>query len=219
MAKGARALLLTAERLFGKFGLDGVSLRQIVASAGQANVSAVHHHFGSKTGLIQAAYEMRTTVVEAARQAKIEAMDRDDRHTIEDVLASLLMPIVEALPDKERMLYARFMMRLLPLSETEHPYFKALHICGPSEELIKRMKFCLPHLPSDVLVTRVRMGASIFLQGIWDEPRVRALASDPYPTPEMYWDEILQMSLSVFLNAYPPARRFRPRVALRAIPA
>lgn len=217
LAKGARAILVVAERLFGKYGLDGVSLRQIVAAAGQANASAVHHHFGSKTGLVQAVYEMRTPMIEAARQAKIDAMDRDGRHSVEDVLAALLTPIIEEMPAQERMLYARFMMRLLPLGEAEHPYFRALHLCQPSMELSRRLQFCLPHLPPNALNTRVRMAVSIFLQGIWDEPRVRALPDHPYPGPEMYWDEILQTALSVFLSPYPPARRFNHAAQGRTI--
>lgn len=40
--------------LFAKHGIDGVSLRQIVAAAGQSNPSAVHYHFQSKEGLISA---------------------------------------------------------------------------------------------------------------------------------------------------------------------
>jgi hypothetical protein len=153
---------------------------------------------------------MRAPVVEAARQAQIDMMDRGDRHSFEDVLTAMLMPIIHVFSARDRMLYARFMMRLLPLDEDEHPYFKALHLCGPSVEIQRRLQYCLPHLPYDVLNTRVRMAVSIFLQGIWDEPRVRALESNPYPEPEMYWNEILQMSRSVFLNAYPPPRRFRP---------
>src|SRR3546814_12425924 len=74
--------------LFGQYGLDGVSLRQIVSTAGQANASAIHHHFGSKTGLIQGIYELRAPVVEAARQAQIDMMDRGDRHSFDDVLRS-----------------------------------------------------------------------------------------------------------------------------------
>ena len=53
------SLILAAERLFGNHGVDGVSLRQIVAEAGAANNSAVQYHFGSKDGLVQAILEYR----------------------------------------------------------------------------------------------------------------------------------------------------------------
>src|SRR3546814_11686511 len=89
---------------------------------------------------------------------------RGDRHSFEDVLTAMLMPIIHVFSARDRMLYARFMMRLLPLDEDEHPYFKALHLCGPSVEIQRRLQYCLPHLPYDVLNTRVRMAVSIFLQ-------------------------------------------------------
>src|SRR3546814_10206379 len=63
---------------------------------------------------------------------------RGDRHSFEDVLTAMLMPIIHVFSARDRMLYARFMMRLLPLDEDEHPYFKALHLCGPSVEIQRR---------------------------------------------------------------------------------
>ena len=44
-------IVLTAERLFAEQGLDGVSLRQLAAAAGNANKSAVRYHFGSKEAI------------------------------------------------------------------------------------------------------------------------------------------------------------------------
>jgi AcrR family transcriptional regulator len=208
-APGARAIIATSERLFGQYGLDGVSLRQIVVAAGQVNPSAVQHHFGSKRGLIQAVYEMRTPRVESARQTKLDSMKK--RETIEELLAAHLEPIIEVLPKAKRLLYARFMMRLLPLSDAEHPHFSCLDMCAPSVEIIKRMLAHFPKLAPDIVTTRVRMAVCVFLQGICDERRVRRLASHAYKTEEIYWDEIFQIALSVFSNPYPPPPRFGAR--------
>jgi AcrR family transcriptional regulator len=214
-APGARAIIVTAERLFGRYGLDGVSLRQIVAAAGQVNPSAVQHHFGSKRGLIQAVYQMRTPLIEAARRVKLDSMKRKD--TIEDLLGAHLAPIVEVLPKADRLLYARFMMRLLPLSDAEHPHFASLDMCAASVEIVGRMLAHFPKLAPDIVTTRIRMAVCVFLQGICDERRVRRLASHAYRTEEIFWDEIFQIALSVFSNPYPPRSRFesRPRGAHR----
>lgn len=201
-AAGPRALIVAAERLFGEFGLDGVSLRQITADAGQANTSAVHHHFGSKQGLIQAAYEMRLPVLEAARQARLDAMDRDGRCSVAALFDALLMPVIHIHTQSERLRHARFMTRLMPLSEQDHPYFHCLHLCQPSVEIGRRLQGLLPHLPPGVLNTRIRMSANLFLQGVWDEPRVHAL-KNAYRSREMYWNEILQMSLSALESPFP----------------
>jgi len=213
-ARGARAIIVASERLFGQYGLNGVSLRQIVVAAGQVNPSAVQHHFGSKRGLIQAVYEMRTPLVESGRQAKIASMRK--KETIEELLAAHLEPIIEVLPKAKRLLYARFMMRLLPLSDAEHPHFSCLDICAPSVEIMRRMLAHFPKLAPDIVTTRVRMAVCVFLQGICDERRVRRLASHAYKTEDIYWDEIFQIALSVFSNPYPPPPRFGARApALR----
>jgi AcrR family transcriptional regulator len=205
-APGARAIIVAAERLFGQHGLDGVSLRQVVAAAGQVNPSAVQHHFGSKRGLIQAVYEMRTPRIEAARQARLNSMR--GKATMEDLVGAHLEPIIEVLPNPDRVLYARFMLRLLPLSDAEHPHFSCLEMCAASVEIVRRMLACYPRLAPDIVTTRIRMAVCVFLQGICDERRVRALSSHAYRTEQMYWDEIFQIALSVFSNPYPAPVRF-----------
>jgi AcrR family transcriptional regulator len=52
-------IVLVAERLFAERGIEGVSLRQIGAAAGNGNNSAVQYHFGSKDRLVQAVFEYR----------------------------------------------------------------------------------------------------------------------------------------------------------------
>ncbi len=52
-------IVLVAERLFAERGIEGVSLRQIGAAAGNGNNSAVQYHFGSKDHLVQAVFEYR----------------------------------------------------------------------------------------------------------------------------------------------------------------
>jgi AcrR family transcriptional regulator len=65
-------LVLTAEYLFALHGLDGVSLRQIGAAAGNGNNSAVQYHFGSKDALVEAIFEYRMPAIHARRNLLIE---------------------------------------------------------------------------------------------------------------------------------------------------
>jgi len=46
-------MILAAEALFARGGIDGVSLRQIAARAGQKNHHAVQSHFNSREGLVR----------------------------------------------------------------------------------------------------------------------------------------------------------------------
>lgn len=47
-------LLDAAARLFAERGIDNVSIREIVRTAGQHNASAVHYHFGSRGEVLRA---------------------------------------------------------------------------------------------------------------------------------------------------------------------
>ena len=84
--------MLTAERLLAERGLDGVSLRQIGAEAGNANNSAVQYHFGSKDQLIQAIFEYRLPHLHQRRLLLVaERRPSDLRSWVE----SYVLPILE----------------------------------------------------------------------------------------------------------------------------
>jgi len=75
----AGALLDAAERLFAEQGIGSVSLRQIVAAAGQGNLSAAHYHFGSREGLIRAVLERRMRDIDAIRHRRLDAVQAQGR--------------------------------------------------------------------------------------------------------------------------------------------
>lgn len=74
----ALRLVVAAERLFARHGIDGVSLRQIAVASGTANNSAVHYHFGSKQGLIAAIFQHRLPQITNERRLLTARCDPDD---------------------------------------------------------------------------------------------------------------------------------------------
>lgn len=68
-----------AERLFAVKGVDGAQIRDILRVAGQANVSAVHYHFGSRYGLLTAVCERRINEMEPERKQLLDILRADDR--------------------------------------------------------------------------------------------------------------------------------------------
>ena len=74
-------IVLAAEELFVEHGLDGVSLRQIGAAAGNGNNSAVQYHFGSKERLVQAVFEYRLPRLRERRELLIAEHRPDDLRT------------------------------------------------------------------------------------------------------------------------------------------
>ncbi|NUU26139.1 MAG: helix-turn-helix transcriptional regulator, partial [Streptomycetaceae bacterium] len=85
-------LLRTAERLFAKNGIDGVSVRDITGTAG-ANSAAVHYHFGSKHDLIAAILHRRLEALAARREQLLLELEADERPSLRKVVEALLLPV------------------------------------------------------------------------------------------------------------------------------
>lgn len=92
------ALLRTAERLFARHGIEGVSLREINRHANQKNASAIHYHFGSREAIIEGIFEMRAARLDTRRRQLLEALTADSRPiSIRLLVAALIRPQLEIL--------------------------------------------------------------------------------------------------------------------------
>lgn len=107
-------LIVVAEALFAREGIDGVSLRQVAAKAGQKNHHAVQYHFGSREGLVQAIFDYRMDQMERHRLdmlAKAEAENRlDDPRMIADIIFKPQLAVIRDLGDTS---YANFLCQYL----------------------------------------------------------------------------------------------------------
>ncbi len=101
------ALVEAAERLFAERGIEGVSLRDVSAAAGQRNHNAAQYHFGDRLGLVAAVYENRMTIVDARRRAYLENIADDD---VRGLVAAIVVPLVEVVAQVDGW-YARFQAR------------------------------------------------------------------------------------------------------------
>lgn len=98
-ASGTRdALVREAMSLFAERAIGAVSLREIVQKAGQGNQSAIHYHFNDKQGLVIAVAEFVRTLFEphfAAVIAEISRLEREGSLRDEDLVAGLVMPLIQ----------------------------------------------------------------------------------------------------------------------------
>lgn len=113
-ADGKTRLLLAAEELFARSGIDGASLREIAAKAGQGNHFAVQYHFGGRDGLVRALYDYRMLQMETRRQrmlADAEATGNlDDAKTLMEIL---FLPQLELQDADGKHSYAGFLSQVL----------------------------------------------------------------------------------------------------------
>ncbi len=85
-------IIRAAERLFAARGLDGVSLREIGAAAGNGNNSAVQYHFGSKDRLVQAIFEYRLPHLDERRKMLVAQRRPGD---IRSWVECYVLPVLE----------------------------------------------------------------------------------------------------------------------------
>lgn len=94
MSTGQR-LVATAERLFAERGVGAVSLRTVMQAAG-TNVAAIHYHFGSKEGLLDAVLRSRLDQVTGARNAVLLRLSEEDI-TVRGLAHAFVRPVVTVL--------------------------------------------------------------------------------------------------------------------------
>lgn len=116
--RGAKlTLLLKAEELFARSGIEAVSPREIVIAAGLRNMSAVGYHFGGKEGLIQAILRYRMPAVNERRLAllsqRADSIAGDDTAAAARALVeAMVLPLAEMLSVPNGRHYLRMLARL-----------------------------------------------------------------------------------------------------------
>jgi AcrR family transcriptional regulator len=114
MKEGRARLILTAEALFARSGIDGASLREIAAAAGQRNHNAVQYHFGSREGLVQAIFSARMQQMEPARAAMLETLAESNRlGDVRGLIEVVFLPQLELDDPDGSHSYAGFLSQFL----------------------------------------------------------------------------------------------------------
>ncbi|MEO7385959.1 MAG: TetR/AcrR family transcriptional regulator [Gammaproteobacteria bacterium] len=171
-------LILAGERLFATQGLDGVSLRQINAEAGQRNSSASHYHFGSKESLITAIYEYRMERLNTRRNEMREALPAPaDQHTAHTMIGLLVYPMVEEVERSEGgHHWAQFMAQLM-----SHPMMNLVDMWrsqfGESVgKVYYELRTALPDIPDEVFGARFGLMWVLAINALADRERLNASA-------------------------------------------
>ena len=87
------AIMRSAECLAAEKGLENISIRDILARAGQKNESALQYHFKNFSGLLTAIRRARTQEVSARRQQYLEALlAKTPRLDLRQVCSVMVMP-------------------------------------------------------------------------------------------------------------------------------
>ncbi|RME95276.1 MAG: TetR/AcrR family transcriptional regulator [Verrucomicrobia bacterium] len=152
------AILDAAEAVFAEVGLARASIRRIVQRAG-VNLAAVHYHFGSKEGLIEAVFNRRVAPVNARRLellAAVEAAHPEGALPVEAVLEAFLRPMQEAREADGRADHLRRLYGRLVGEPSESVGRMMSRQFGPVlQRFGKALKRAVPEVPEPVLLWRL----------------------------------------------------------------
>ncbi len=161
-------LIDTAERLMAEQGVEHVSLRQITLAAGQRNTAALHYHFGSRQGLIEAIFAARVTPINERRLRMLEEIERTGRTgELRAVVAARVWPLAERLLESDgEDYYVRFLAQanLCPQIDVA----RLLH-GGLDEGLIRTshlIQQILPAIPRTRLNQRIALSGSLMVYAL-----------------------------------------------------
>lgn len=173
-----------AQALFAERGLEGVTVRRIVAAAGQKNMAALHYYFGTKEDLV------RELIVDAARLMdgrRNEMLDRAEAQggprSLREVIAIMVDSIVVA-PDHPRArTYMRFVAQIVATRRDLFDTAIGERWNTGYQRCLAHIRRLQPDLPLPVVNQRL-LFLGIYLFNVL-AAREGAAASGPEPHP--YW--------------------------------
>ena len=173
------ALILAGERLFAEHGINGVSLRQINADAGQKNSSAAHYHFGSKEALIKAIHRYRISRVNQRRHEMLDKLREEGRQTdVRAIVETIVHPIVEEIHETEGgSHYIRCLAQIVSHPTTDVRGLWSEQIASGLTEALDLLKSAIPDIPAILLGQRFGLMWEQTIHALSDREQLRTLST------------------------------------------
>ena len=187
------ALIEAAERLFGQHGIENVSLRQIRLEACAGNNSAISYHFSDREKLVRAIWQHRLPELDKARRQLLDRIYelgmQQDAHM---VLRALIMPNYDLMDSGGAHRYAAFFRHALRWQHGTSIRNSQLHVTPASSEALALFHALRPDVPPELLDYRLRYGACMFFDMIFERD-VAVAAGQPVMPEEAFLAEGIGM--------------------------
>src|ERR1700744_2133592 len=176
----ADRLLDVAEENFAEKGNHAVSARSITRAC-DANIAAIHYHFGSKQVLLEEIFARRSGIINEARLALLDqCVDAPGRPPLlEQILDAYLRPSF-ALPSGDK--GARRFMRLRSVIAHEQAELSrnliARHFNATSQRFLDAIAAATPHLSSGDVYWRFHFLLGAHYYTLSNPGRIQALSGD-----------------------------------------
>jgi AcrR family transcriptional regulator len=165
----ADRLIEAAETLYGRHGLEGVSLRQISIAAGTGNNYAVQYHFGNTAGLVRAILtkripEIELKMVRLLAKGKAQGRLAETRSLVE----VLFRPLFELVNGKGDRAHARFVLALLSSPGGVQYFIGLLNLMPIAEHVFELLNAANPGIPPPFLRERQRLVTIMVLTSVFN---------------------------------------------------
>jgi AcrR family transcriptional regulator len=171
------ALMRAAEKLIAERGIENVSIRDIVAEAGQKNESALQYHFKTFTGLITAIHGQRSAEIQAMREELLKALLAQTRKpTLRELCILMVKPAFDlARSHVDFRRYIKAFGHELALTESSALSRAVSHGAGgPSgQQMAGLLKRALPHLDEDAYGRRMETAVRLCSASMVHQARQR----------------------------------------------
>lgn len=175
--RNTRELVIdVAERLFGQFGLEGVSLRQIGLAAGGANHFVVQYHFGDKDQLVRAIFERRLQSLEARRAKMLNELTEAGRLAdLRALVEVLFRPIADEKNSEGRRSYAAFLIGVRHFHSLPGLSYEMDELRPLTGHVAKLIRGLASHIPERHWERRILDASTVFLHAVVDLDRDQAV--------------------------------------------
>ncbi|GAB3625863.1 A-factor receptor protein [Pandoraea terrae] len=149
-------ILLAAEELIAKHGVDGVSARSINAAAG-VSAGILHYHFGTLENVLNALLERHMAPLMSERLVMYDALLSMPEVTARGVVELLTLPLARKVIEQGEAgaRYVRFMARLNSDRAPETRRIFAESFGEGGARLIEVLHSALPAIPKEILRPRL----------------------------------------------------------------
>ena len=171
-------LILAAERLFGKFGIDAVSLRQINVAARQRNASAANYHFGTKEALIAATFDYRMERINRRRLQRLDEVSKAGQvGDVRVLVQAIILPIVEEIEQsKGGIHYIRFAAQAFGHPRLDFFSMRDSEFSEGMQRIYRLLKAALPDVPAILFGQRFGMIIELIFHSLADREIFRLSA-------------------------------------------
>ncbi|TWC97605.1 TetR family transcriptional regulator [Sphingobium sp. AEW010] len=161
-----------AEELLGTFGIEAVSMRQIMIAANVSNKSAIAYHFGNRDELIRQILQWRLPVLEPIRREMLDAVRAQGlEHDPHHLAHVLLLPACRLVDADGKHRYMAFLRQLLRFEHGLRLRNTEMALSPTSSAAYQLFRECFPHLSADQCRWRVQAATGLFFDLVYDRDR------------------------------------------------